>query len=66
MLHGAATINGPSTITMITKTPPDLDLIARQNELIVSAVASLRDDLSMLRAQVAPLHERVSKLEQVR
>jgi hypothetical protein len=66
MFHGAARINGPSTITMISETPPDLSLIARQNEQILSAVASLQDDLSMLRAQVAQLHERVSKLEQDR
>jgi hypothetical protein len=59
MFHGAARINGPSTITMISETPPDLSLIARQNEQILSAVASLQDDLSMLRAQVAQLHEGV-------
>jgi ubiquinone biosynthesis protein UbiJ len=43
-----------------------VSLIARQNDQLLSAVASLQDDLSMLRVQVAQLHERVSKLEQDR
>ena len=66
MLHGAATISGPSTITMISEALPDLRLIARQIERILSAVTGLQDDLSMLRAQVVHLHDRVSKLEQDR
>ena len=51
---------------MISETSPDLSLIARQNEQILSVVACLQDDLSMLRARVVELHERISKLEQDR
>ena len=61
--EASSTSDRPLNIRMINLADPDLNFLVRQNERILTEIASLRDDMTVLTAMVMRLDGSVIRLE---